>query len=162
MLFKNLLEVFWLYVVYFTVLFISSFFSSKTKVVGSNVSLFAYIVVSKPLSLLSLDSFSLSFILIPCSQRILQRFGLAKLDVNRVLSYSSYVALPLNFPILGLNQALCGSANLSILHWFYCSTISLARVFHLLTHSLSFPNHFFHMKVSLLDFLQLYQLFRAQ
>lgn len=34
MLFKNLLEVFWLYVVYFTVLFISSFFSSKTKVVG--------------------------------------------------------------------------------------------------------------------------------
>jgi hypothetical protein len=45
--------------------------------------------------------------------------------------------LPFNFPILGLNQALCESADLSILHWFYCSTISVTQALRSLTHSLS-------------------------
>lgn len=114
--FKNLLEVFWLYVICFTTSFISSFFSSKTKVVGSNAYLLASIVASKPLSPLSFDSFSLSSILIPRSQTTFQHLGLVKLDANYVLSCSSDIDLPLNFPILGLNQDLCNYIDLSILH----------------------------------------------
>ncbi len=83
---------------------------------GLNVFLLASIIASKPLFPLSFNSTSLSSILIPCSQTTLQWLGLAELDANCVLFCSSDIVLPFNFPILGLNQALCESADLSILH----------------------------------------------
>jgi hypothetical protein len=69
---------------------------------------------------------------------------LVESDTTHPLAYSSNISLPLNLAIVGLNQIIYCSTNLSILYQFFGVEISLAWAFHSFTPSLPLLEHFFH------------------
>ncbi len=155
LLFGNVLEMFWFYIVYFTISFVYSFLSTKTRVVGFECSFtYRYCCFKTIVSTITRFFFTILYI-DSLLTTTLQWFGLVELDANRLLLFFKY-CFATKLSCIGFEPIfmwLCRPLNYVLISLFTNlpnSGVPLTYMF------IIFPIALLPCVLSLLDFLQFY------